>query len=66
MSNLKRALIIELLWTQSRCHVGFWCRYPLKQSSQPPNRNMKYYKSVEFLLIFGISSPSCTKVKPLY
>jgi len=23
MSNLKRALIIKLLWTQSHCHGGF-------------------------------------------
>jgi len=24
MSNLKRGLIIELLWTWSRHHVGLW------------------------------------------
>jgi len=26
MSNLKRALIIELLWTQCGRHGGLWCR----------------------------------------
>jgi len=35
MSVLKRAVIIELLWTKSRCH-GVWCAYPPKQSPQPP------------------------------
>jgi len=25
MSNLKRSLITDVLWTQSRHHGGFWC-----------------------------------------
>jgi len=35
ISNITRALIIELLWTQSHHHGGLWHSYPPKQSSQP-------------------------------
>jgi len=35
----------------------FWGFIPHKQSSNPPNWNMKHYKLVEFLSIFRVSRP---------
>ena len=64
-SNVKRALVNDLLWTRSRRHKGLWCGYPPKQNFQPPNRKMKYYKSVEFVN-FENFKPRCTKIKPLF
>ena len=58
------ALIIKLLWTQSRgALVGLASH---KKVPSPPNRNMKHYKPLEFFTIFGMSSPAWTNVKPLY
>jgi len=42
MSDLKRALIIELLWTQSHCHGGLVCQgfgklAPPNKAPSPPN-----------------------------
>jgi len=35
MSNLKHALIIELLWTQSRRHWGLWYDQPTNKTPSP-------------------------------
>jgi len=64
MSNLKRAVIIELLWTRSRHYGGFGAVSPPNKTSSPPNWNMKYYKSVKFLSIFRISSPAAQTYDP--
>jgi len=58
MSNRKRALIIELLWTRSHRSGGFGALIPPNKAPSPPNWNMKYYKSVEFLSIFRIWRPA--------
>jgi len=35
MSDLKRALVIELFWTQSRCHGGFGALSPQTKLPAP-------------------------------
>jgi len=37
MSNLKRALVIKLLWTQSRCHGGL-----IPPNKAPTRQKLKY------------------------
>jgi len=50
MSNLNRALI--------------WCGYPRKQSSNHPNWNMKYYKSVQFCQFSESQAPQHKRKSP--
>ena len=61
MSNPKRVLIIELLRTQSHRSGGFGALIPPNKAPSPPNWNMKYYKSVEFLSSFKMSRPAAQK-----
>ena len=55
-----RVFIGQLWYKQPRRHGGFWGLSPPKQNSKPPNWNTKHYKSVDFLSIFGMSSPPRT------
>jgi len=59
MSNLKGTLIIELLWTPISSPWGTL----VGLSHQ--TWNMKHYKSVEFLSIFGMSIPLPKRKAPL-
>jgi len=60
INNLERALITELLWTQSRRYGGLWCGYPPRKSSQPP-KLINQWNFVNFQNV----KPCCTNVKPL-
>jgi len=47
INNLERALITELLWTQSRRYGGLLGGYPPRKSSQPP-KLMNQWNFVNF------------------
>ena len=54
------------MWYQSRSHGGrLGVLAPPNEASSPPNWNMKYYKSVDFLLIFWVSNPPHKPKPPL-
>jgi len=45
---------------------GLWWAYPPKQSSKPPNWNMKHCKSVDFFVTFyNAKSPPQKRKAPL-
>ena len=65
MSDLKRALVIELFWTQSRCHGGFGALSPQTKLPAPQIQIWNIINQWSFCHFQNVKS-RCTNVKPLY